>query len=251
MASFFQKLKELFLPSNKIPIKDFHYFKRKVIYWNEHKIYPANYELPEGIRFPSHFWQRVQEIYRYTKGDEHERAINVWWGDGDVVVTDSLRGERSRVNIPKQRVSVSYNPISPTSNYAKKIIEVNKKVYKKKSVPVSVLKSKKKIEVQFLFNMHTHPPHKKADNDIWYSFFSDTDIKSFIKSRAALTGLVTDEMWLLIKTKQTPKSPSVVPKRITQKLLEDDFDIRVYKAKFGKALVSRRKRVQTPIPPKN
>jgi hypothetical protein len=239
MANFWQRFKNLFTSSNRIPIKDFHYFKRKIIYWNENKLYPESYVLPQGIRFSSHFWKRIKEIYRHTSGDEHERAINIWWGDGDVVVTDSLRGERSRVNIPKQRVNVSYKPVSATSNYATKIIKVNGKVYLKKSVPISVLKNKKKIEVQFLFNMHTHPPHKTPDGNVRYSFFSETDIKSFTKSSAAITGLVTDQLWILAKTKTTPsKAAGGIQKRITRNYLENDLDIRVYNGQFGKAVVS-------------
>jgi hypothetical protein len=223
-----------------VPIKDFYYLKKKIIYWNENQIYPADYELPYAIRFSSHFWQRIKEIYRYTKGDEHERAINIWWGDGDVVVTDSLRGERSRVNIPKQKVRVSYKPISNSSSYARKIIEVNGKVYLKKSVPLSTLKNKKKIEVQFLFNMHTHPPHKKPEGEVFYSFFSDTDIKSFVTSSAAVTGLVTDELWILAKTGGTPTRKSVIgDRRINLEYLTEELNIKAYNGKFGKAVISQ------------
>ncbi len=240
MAAFWQKLKNLFTSSNKISITDFHYLKKKLIYWNENRSYPESYELPQAIRFSSHFWKRIKEIHRHTSGDEHERAISLWWGDGDIVVTDSLRGGRSRVNIPKQSVIVKYKPVSQTSSYAQKIIEVNGKVYLKKSVPVSILKSKKKIEVQYLFNMHTHPPHRTDSGNTTYSFFSDTDIRSFLASNACFTGLVTDKLWLLAKTKSTPASLTESDNfRITLDYLCDQQHMKVYKGLFSKALVAQ------------
>lgn len=239
MANIIDHIKNLFIPSGKMKSQDFYYLKDKIGYWRKSGSYPDYYQLPALISFPTKFWNRIKDVHRYTLGDKHERAVSVWWADGEYVLTENIRGSVSRVNIPKQSVSVRYEPIGGKRGYFRKIIEANGKVYSKDT---EYLKSpgKKKVEVRFLFNMHTHPPNKSSDNlsNPKYSFFSMTDIKSFVKGSAAVTGLVTDKMWLLFKTSKVNVDLSkLTDSDLSPKVLASEVGLKVYSGEFGGKLV--------------
>lgn len=247
MSVFRENLLSLFRPSNTIRSLDFYHLRSKVLYWNNSKNYPSFSVLPLAIGFPSNFWTKVKEMYRHTLGDKHERAITVWWADGEVVLTENLRGETSKVNIPKQRVSVSYKPVSPTSSYAEKMVKVNGKIYSRRRVSLASLKNKKKVEISFLFNMHTHPPRRdvKAVDVVevgqetnTYSFFSATDLRSFLGSNVVMTGLITDKLWILMKTNRSPNAmPEISEATFSPRVLTDVFKFRVYRGEFGRKVI--------------
>lgn len=226
----------LFSPSKSIKSVPLYSLREKIGYWSNSRNYSSYFELPAALSFSPEFWTRVKEIFRHTSGDKHERAITVWWADGEFVLTESIRGQEQRVNIPKQKISVKYNPIRGTTR-ADRIVTVNGKVYAKRTVELATLKNVKKLEVKYLFNMHTHPPHDHEGGPI-YSFSSGTDIKSFLSSSAGMTGLVTDHLWILAKTSNTPTSykpdESV---QLTPEYLTEQLNIKVYKAQFGGSAV--------------
>ncbi|MFA7683018.1 MAG: hypothetical protein WCX94_02625, partial [Candidatus Dojkabacteria bacterium] len=56
------------------------------------------------------------------------------------------------------------------------------------------------------FNMHTHPQHRDDRGVEYYNFFSAQDIRSLLSSNVAITGLITDKLWILIRTNKTPKN---------------------------------------------
>ncbi len=234
-------LSSLFGSSDKIPTTHFYQLRKKLLYWNETGKYSSFATLPPAISFSSDFWERVKEIYRHTTKDGYERAITVWWADGEFVLTESIRGGKSKVNIPKQKISVSYKP-THDRQYAERVIEVSGKVYSKRRILWKNVKKGKKIEVQYLFNMHTHPPHEVGDGSSKskeYSFFSKTDIDSFLKSSAAITGLITDRLWLLVKSSDSPKKMISLEERdISPALLGAALRFKTYRGDFGRHLVS-------------
>jgi hypothetical protein len=70
----------------------------------------------------------------------------------------------------------------------------------------------------------------------YYNFFSAQDIKSLIKSNVVITGLVTDKLWILIRTNKTPNNlDHLTDKDITIEKL-NELEIGVYSGEFYKKL---------------
>lgn len=241
MASVLDSILGLFKGSRSLNVVPFYTLRRKASQWKQYRKYPTYYELPAAISFPLEFWTRIAEIHRYTKGDKHERAISVWWADGEFVLTDNVKGQESRVVIPRQKILVSYKPVKGTKRM-ERIITVNGKRYgNKRTVDVESVRRIKKIEVEHLFNMHTHPPREKDSGsgvEPYYNFFSWTDIKGLLNTSGVFNGLVTDKLWLLAKTGSTPTSvPDGSSISLTPEYLTKELHIKVYKAQFGKSAV--------------
>lgn len=239
MIGMIDTITGLFSGGNSLRVEPLYSLRHKLIKWRESGNYPSYFELPAGISLDVKFWTRVQEIYRHTNSDGHERTISVWYVDGEFVLTDNIRGKESSVIVPKQKVSISYKPIKGTTR-GERIISVNGKVYTKRTVNVDTLRSvsKQKVEITHLFHMHTHPAHTDADGRTSYSFFSATDLRSFLSSRSALAGLVTDKLWLIAKTAETPrKLVSDPPDVLTPDMLTDIYKIKVYTGDFGKSVI--------------
>lgn len=55
---------------------------------------------------------------------------------------------------------------------------------------------------KFIANVHTHPIMTHGLGHDYYSFFSPEDLYSFINSKAPLTFLVTNKLWLLCMTSE-------------------------------------------------
>lgn len=230
-------LKEFF-GSNSLRKADFYSLRNKVNDWARSRSYPGYYELPPVITFPAEFWARVAEISRHTRGDGHERAVTVWWADGEYVLTESIRGDAQHVCIPESRILVEYKPI-PGTDTADRIVSVNGKVYSKRRVFLSTLRGKKNLEVMYLFNLHTHPPRVDimTGNRV-YSLFSSIDLKGFLETPAAVTGLVTDQLWLLFKTKNSPQTFARENSFVaTPEILTQELGLKVYRAQFGRGAV--------------
>jgi len=239
MVGIIDTITGLFRGGDSLRVEPLYSLRHKLIQWRESGNYPSYFELPSGISFDVKFWTRVQEIYRHTKGDGHERTISVWYVDGDFVLTENIRGKESSVTVPRQKVSISYKPIKGTTR-GERMISVNGKVYAKRTVDLDTLKkaSKQKVEITHLLHMHTHPPHTDADGGASYSFFSPTDIRSFLSSRSALAGLVTDKLWLIAKTAETPRQlASNPPGVLTPDMLTDLYKIKVYTGEFGRSVI--------------
>jgi len=211
----------------------FYSLREKIFSWQDTLHYPSSEGLPAGISFPSEFWSRVNDIQRFTREDGFERAITVWWADGEFVVADYVRGDKKKVTIPKQEIQVEYKKI--TSSRYEKVVTLAGKVYSRRSVQPTEVARKKSIQVKFLFNMHTHPPHENE-----YAMFSATDIRSFLSSRSALTGLITDKLWLLFKTNAVDAIKNIPIDRSGEIKLEEltmDFGFKVYAGELGRAVV--------------
>lgn len=231
-------LKSMFQPSNSLRKVPMYSLRSKLAAWSKSGDLPSYGYLPSVIQFPPEFWERVTQISRHTAEDGHERAVTVWWADKEFVVTESFRGETSKVLLPQQVLSVKYDPI-PGSKYAYRYIYVNKDVYSKKSILISDMAKIKKVEISFLFNMHTHPVHvDPATGQRSYAMFSSIDIKGFLTSTPVITGLVTDKLWILLKTNRSAKTFEGEDwLAITPEMLTKDVGLKVYKAEFGKGAV--------------
>ncbi|MBN1618671.1 hypothetical protein JW887_05030 [Candidatus Dojkabacteria bacterium] len=201
----------------------------KILYWNESSNYPSYNIIPDAISLSSTFWTRIKDIHRYTTGDGYERAVTVWWADIEFVITDYVKGSSDSVNIPKQLINVMYKPTT-RRDYAERIVTVNGKVYSRHSIAWT--KVKKNLQVQYLFNLHTHPCVQGE-----YSFFSLTDINTFLSSNTAITGLITDKLWLIFKTSATPKSiQNANELEFSPSYFKNNYYFKVYCAEFGKKL---------------
>ncbi|MBN1915818.1 hypothetical protein JW796_02365 [Candidatus Dojkabacteria bacterium] len=169
--------------------------------WRKLKSYPSAGGWPDKLLLTPGIWKKLSEIMNYTKGDGHEYAVNLFYVDGEIVVTPSTRGTRESVTA-RNKIEVKYEP-DRKGYYSKKIFIdsklVGKSVLTQSKVP-------KKIEISYLFNVHTHPVWKNLGQkgvsvgSESYSFFSDTDIRSFLLSPALVMGLLTDRLWLVCKT---------------------------------------------------
>lgn len=200
--------------------------------WNDNKSFPYQYELPRSITFTSEFYKKSIELYKATRSDKRERAISVFWADGDLILSSVIKGSNRSVT-PRNNITVEYIPIPNKMYYKKRVILDGKKYSEKdmyyKNVP-------KTIEVKYLFNMHTHPPYEYNGRN-YYSFFSLQDIRSLLSSGAVITGMIGDKIWLLVRTNQTPTVlPEINESEINVESLESRLHIAVYMGEFNSKL---------------
>ena len=197
--------------------------------WQDAGRFPAEYELPEAISFTEDFWKRVIKLYKYTRADGFERAIAVFWADGDLILSSDILGNRKAVT-PKSNVSVLYSA-SRHKGYLRKEVFLNDKLYSRKDVYEK--KVPRQIEVKYLFNMHTHPPHEGADGQNFYTYFSAQDIKSLLASKAVITGMIGDKLNILFRTSSTPSSADqITDQQINMEFLVRELHIAVYQGDF-------------------
>jgi hypothetical protein len=197
-------LKNIF-SSNSIQTTPFFTFYQKLASWKSAKVFPYSFNLPEAISMPESFWSDVIKIYRMTDADGRERAISVWYADKELIVTSVTKGDETSV-VTKDSIHIRYVP--------------------------------QKIEINYLFNMHTHPKEVGIDGMTRYSFFSVQDIRSLISSKAIMTGLVTDKLWFLVRTSETsdyiPYNDGDI---LTVEGLKNDMKLGVYCADFNRKAI--------------
>ncbi|MDD3475090.1 MAG: hypothetical protein PHP08_04330 [Candidatus Dojkabacteria bacterium] len=201
--------------------------------WKQNDVFPFTYNLPQSISFPDDFWKRIISIHKNTLRDGNERAISIYWADGELVVSPITTGDSKSVS-SRGGISVKYEPHPTKKDYLRKEVILNSSLYKRLNVYSKNIP--KKIEVSYLFNMHTHPQHRDNNGVGYYNFFSAQDIKSFINSNVAITGLITDKLWMLIRTNRTPKNlDNLQDKDITVEKLKE-LEIGIYSGEFNKNL---------------
>lgn len=210
---------------------------KKICYWSENNVFPNSYELKPNLSLPEDFWKKIAELSRLTRADGHERSISVFWAEDDWVVTSTIRGSEKAVTSGGS-VLVRYVPTTRREYFRKEIL-VDDKLYSKKEVYYKNMP--KKIEVKYLFNLHTHPVHKYQNSDQeYYGFFSLQDLISQLKTNAVLSGLVTDKLWLIFRTNQ---SPSVLnnyeESEISVDSLKEKIKLVVYEGEFGRKMARR------------
>lgn len=233
MLNFFKNI----FSSNTIKTTSFFTLYSKMAKWKSAKVFPFSFNLPEAISFPESFWKDVIKIYKMTDSDGKERAISVWYADKELIVTSVTKGDETSV-VTKDSISVRYVPHPTKKKYYRKEVLVNKKLIKKMDIYYE--KAPKKIEINYLFNMHTHPKSIRNDGQPIYSFFSVQDIRSLISSQAIMTGLVTDKLWLLMRTSDTPNTVSYNDSEIlTVDNLKSDMKLGVYCAEFNRKAIKQ------------
>lgn len=220
--------------SNRIKTTSFFSFYQNIVRWRNAKVYPSSFNLPEAISFPESFWKDIIKIFKMTNSDGLERAISVWYADGDLMVTSATKGSESSVTT-RDSLSIKYIPHPTRRGYYRKEVYVNKRMERREDIFHE--KVPKKIDITYLFNMHTHPKHLLDDGSVVYSFFSPQDIRSLIGSGAIITGLVTDKVWFLARSSGTPNHmPYVDTDVLTPEMLKEEMKLGVYCAEFnGKA----------------
>ncbi len=164
----------------------FYEFYKRMVKWRESNVYPFSQNLPSSISFPDDFWSDVIDLYKETIKDGLERAISVFWADDELVITSIVRGSETSVS-SNHSVNVRYVPHPTKKEYLRKELLVDGSVKKRKDVYFK--KVPKKVTVEYLFNMHTHPPYPMSSEEKKYSFFSAQDIRSLISSKAIISGL--------------------------------------------------------------
>jgi hypothetical protein len=227
-------LKNIF-SSHSIQTTPFFTFYQKLASWKSAKVFPYSFNLPEAISMPESFWSDVIKIYRMTDADGRERAISVWYADKELIVTSVTKGDETSV-VTKDSIHIRYVPHPTKKAYYRKEVLVNDK--KVKQTEVFHERVPKKIEINYLFNMHTHPKEVGIDGMTRYSFFSVQDIRSLISSKAIMTGLVTDKLWFLVRTSETsdyiPYNDGDI---LTVEGLKNDMKLGVYCADFNRKAI--------------
>jgi hypothetical protein len=211
----------------------FYQLYNKLKSWKSAGVFPYTYNLPKTLLFPNDFWDKITKIQQQTLKDGNERAMSVYWADGELVVSPIDTGNNKSVQ-SKGNISVKYSPHPTRKGYYRKEVILNSSTYKK--LDVYHKRVPKEIEVSYLFNMHTHPQHQNDKGVGYYNFFSAQDIKSLINSNVAITGLITDKLWILIRTNKTPNNlDHLTDKDITIENL-NKLEIGVYSGEFYKKL---------------
>ncbi|MBI2356526.1 hypothetical protein HYV12_00495 [Candidatus Dojkabacteria bacterium] len=204
---------------------------QNIIKWRNSKVYPNDYDLPQSISLPYEFWERVKGLHKNTRADKLERSVSVYWVDGELIISTVTTGTTSFVKSNSQ-IRVSYNP--KNSEYYNKEVIVDGKRYSRREVYFK--KVPKQIELQYLFNMHTHPPHEYNEKT-YYGFFSAQDIRSLIASGAIVTGLITDHLYLLFRTNKVDSNVNgLEDKDLKESTITQQYNYALYKGIHGKKL---------------
>ena len=217
--------------ASRISTTSFEQLRKKIVDLRKSNIYPYQENLPQALSFPYDFWKDLVKIYRRTDKDGLERAFSIFWADGEILFTEVKTGTDRMVKSGGS-IQVKYSHHPTKKGYARKELYIDEKLEKRKDVYFKNVP--KSLEVQYLFNIHTHPKHIKDDNS-YYNFFSAQDIKSLISSKAIVTGLVTDKLWLLIRTSKTPDSvEKLVDSEVNSYYVENILKMGLYRANFSK-----------------
>lgn len=205
-------------------------FFGKAQYWDYYSLYtnlskwqtngtlPSASSFPQKIYMPSDFWTQIKDLHTLTLQDEHERAVSVWWVDGDICVTPTDRGERGSVTT-SYNMQIKYTPREDLPQYIKKEFIVNGTTVFSKDLEYHQLPTKS--EIFMLMHLHTHPPHyNETTNERYYNFFSATDIRSQFSGDGLLSGVIRDDIYLLCKTDD---SPSHVPEDLSDFHISPEF----------------------------
>lgn len=195
-------------------------------------------KLPFGLSMQPLFWEKTKELWQYTLKDGHEYAVSVWWAAGDVVVTPPERGDTDAVT-SNYTLTVRYDPVD--SAYAYKTVSVNGTSVFNQSIRYEDIPKEGKSSI--LFHLHTHPPHyldNEKTNPPMYNFFSAVDVQSFLSSNAAIFGVITDKVYLMVKPSNfiRPSAPfSDVD--VTPEFLTRMFNIAVYEGSWNTAVFEK------------
>lgn len=225
-------LKNIFQP-NKNTVWDEYTLVKNMRKWQDSSYYPLKSSLPDVITFSDKFWNQATSIYKYTYKDGLEHAFSAWSIYKQVFYTKVQRGTKTKVTT-QDRVQVKFDSYK-AGKYIMRIF-VNGDEVEKRTLDQSQIKNNQAdSELRFLFNLHTHPHHENPmTEEPHYSYYSRTDINSFFSSKAAMTGLITDKISLLFKTRETPKEHGLGQSQPTNKYLYSNLHLAEYLADFDR-----------------
>ncbi len=204
----------------------------KLLTWNKQHRLPHRSDLPLKITLSDDFWKHVVQLHKDTTYDGLERAFSVVWIEDDLAVSGVIKGSSTQVEI-KSTIQVKYEP-TYRQEYFKKNIYIDSKLYSSSTHHYKLIP--KSIDIRYLFNMHTHPPHI-TDFGTSYGTFSAQDIKSLCSSTNIITGLITDRIYLLFKTTKSIKNADhLKDSDITLQLLNDKYGFVIYEGQFNSTL---------------
>lgn len=184
--------------------------------WPEVLYLPAERGL-FGLSNSSIFWDKIKDLRNFTdKGStdfssEYNGSTGWEYGAGLVLFWDNLLfsdifTSRNYTEV-SSKISVSVKTTQNELMLADEIFINSKKVdsksFNKEELPNrSSLIANNTYPLQIAGTIHTHPKIKStAANKTYYSFFSTTDINSWISTGLPTTMLVTDRLWMLGMTK--------------------------------------------------
>lgn len=225
---------------------EFFHFLRK---WREAKRFPPLTAWPKKIDLDKAGWEGVEKLNYLTGIDDHEYETSFFFMEGKTFLTTPLRGERHSVSA-NHSLEVKYSILPKSKKYERRVYLDGKIISKGQIDSRSV---RKQTEIGFLFNVHSHPKHINFEGKPTYSFFSDTDIRTLLGSQAMVSGLVTDEFWLVGKTDQVISQIGEIGENLLREISERAFageeyldeiinenmarwGLVFYRAEFGKML---------------
>jgi hypothetical protein len=231
----FSFLKNIFA-DNRIPSISFLEFYKKINRLKEDGLFPFEYNLPQAISLPESFWEEVVSIHKMTLKDGLEREISVFMVDGELIFTSVIKGKESSVT-SNHNISVKYVQHPTLKEYFRKEIYMDGSIYKRKDVYYK--DAPKKVSIQYLFNLHTHPSHVLDSGEIYYSFASKQDMVSQLQSKAIVSGLVTDKLWLFVRTNSSPDTIAMDEPQISIDTLKADMSMVIYCAELFKKAIKQ------------
>ena len=158
-----------------------------------------------------------------------ERAVSVYWADGELVLSKVIKGTEDSVTT-NSNIKISYTQ-SIHKGYLKKEIFVDNSLYSTRDVYYKNVPEK--IDLRYLFNMHTHPKHSLSDGTHYYGIFSAQDIRSLVDSNSTISGLIRDDFTLIFKTnKSITNANNLEDKDITLQTLTNKYGFVVYQGQF-------------------
>jgi hypothetical protein len=232
MFTFF---KDLFT-DNRIPSISFLEFYKKINRLKEDGLFPFEYNLPQAISFPESFWKEVVSIHKMTLKDGLEREISIFMVDGELIFTSVIKGQESSVR-SNHNISVKYVKHPTRNGYFRKEIYMDGSIYKRKDVYYK--DAPKEISVQYLFNLHTHPSHALDSGEVYYSFASKQDMISLLQSKAIVSGLITDKLWLFVRTNLSSDTITMDESQLSVETLKADMKMVIYCAELFKKAIKQ------------
>jgi len=231
----FSFLKNLFV-DNRIPSISFLEFYKKINRLKEDGLFPFEYNLPQAISLPESFWKEVVSIHKMTLKDGLEREISIFLADGELIFTAVIKGNESSVT-SNHNISVKYVQHPTRKGYFRKEIYMDGSIYKRRDVYYK--DAPQKVSIQYLFNLHTHPSYIAENEEKRFSFASKQDMVTQLQSKAIVSGLVTDKLWLFVRTSNTPDIIVMDESQISVDTLKSDMRMAIYCAELFKKAIKQ------------
>jgi hypothetical protein len=186
-------------------------------------VWPSKLYLPSergglfGLGSSSKIWQHVKDLREFTDigsksfSESHTGSTGWEYGAGLVLFWDNLHfsetfTSRNYTEV-NSSISVKVTTTSTNSSVTDRLIINDKESDTRTFLGDEINKraeliNSKQYPLQIAGIVHTHPKVKVGSDKIAYTFFSTTDIHSWIASKMPLTVLVTDRIWVLGMTKE-------------------------------------------------